>query len=58
MLMKFGSNVVCADSTHGTNSYDFYLTNLLVVDEYGEGIPVGWLISNNIFFKTIRKKGW
>ncbi len=30
MLRKFGSNVICMDSTHGTNSYDFYLTTVLV----------------------------
>ncbi len=46
MLKNFGSNAICMDSTHGTNSYDFHLTSILVVDEYGEGIPVGWMISN------------
>ena len=46
MLKKYGSNAVCVDSTHGTNSYYFNLTTILVVDEYGEGVPVGWLISN------------
>ena len=28
------------------NHYDFNLLTLLVVDEYGEGILVGWMISN------------
>ena len=35
------------DSTHGTNHYDFYLTTLLIVDEWGEGVPVAWLVSNH-----------
>ena len=36
------------DTTHATNQYDFLLLTLLVLvlDEYGEGIPVGWMISN------------
>ena len=42
----FCKNGICADTTHGTNHYDFNLLTLLVVDEYGEGIPVGWMISN------------
>ena len=59
-LKKFGSNIVCVDSTHGTTNYDFLLTTLVVVDEYGEGIPVAYLISNRVdtaiighFFHTI-----
>ena len=46
MLLKFGSEVVCMDSTHGTNVYDFYLVTILVLDDYGEGVPVAWLITN------------
>lgn len=38
--------VICADATHGTNSYDFQLVSVLVIDEFGEGFPVGWCISN------------
>ena len=48
MLIKFGSSAICMDSTHGTNCYDFNLMSLVVVDEYGEGIPVGWMISNRL----------
>ena len=40
------SNVVCVDATHGTNSYDFQLISLLVVDEVGEGFPAAWCLSN------------
>ena len=32
--------------THGANSYDFNLTAILVVDEFGEGYPTAWCISN------------
>ena len=46
MMCKFGSGAVCMDSTFGTNTYDFYLTTVLVVDEYGEGILVAWLVTN------------
>ena len=46
MCQKLGGNAVCIDSTHGTNIYDFKLVTMLVVDEYGEGIPVGWMIFN------------
>ncbi len=46
-MIKFGSNVICMDTTHGTNSYDFSLTFILVVDEFGEGIPVGWMLYSN-----------
>ena len=34
------------DSTHGTNGYDFNLITVMVIDEYGEGYPAAWCISN------------
>ena len=47
MFKKFGEGkVVCVDATHGTNAYDFKLITLLVVDEYGEGFPCTWCITN------------
>ena len=47
MLKCFASkNVVCIDDTHGTNAYNFYLTSLMVIDEFGEGFVVAWSISN------------
>jgi len=46
MLVKFGSNIICMDDTHGTNSYDFSLITLLVVDEFGEGCPAAWCLCN------------
>lgn len=29
MLQTFGKNIICIDSTHGLNSYDFELTTLM-----------------------------
>ena len=47
MLCKCGHNkIICVDDTHGTNSYDFNLTTILVVVEFGEGYPTAWCISN------------
>ena len=68
VLVKFCKNGICADTTQGTNHYDFNLLTLLVVDEYGEGIPVGWMISNREkkkkdmlviveFLKSIKSRG-
>ena len=34
------------DSTHGTNAYQFLLISVMVLDDYGEGIPVAWALSN------------
>lgn len=46
-MKKYGSNsVICVDATHGTNVYDFLLITVMVVDNYGEGIPVAWAISD------------
>ncbi len=57
------NRLVCIDATHGTNSYDFQLITLLVVDEFGEGFPVAWCLSNRTdetllihFFKSLREQ--
>ena len=47
MMTKYGGNIICIDSTHGTNMYDFLLVSVMVIDEHGEGIPVAWAISNH-----------
>ena len=51
MLKQFGPNVVCMDSTHGTNSYDFFLISLLVLDD----LAVCWIISNREDAAVIRQ---
>ena len=38
--------VICIDSTHGTNGYDFTLITIVVIDDFGEGFPVALCISN------------
>lgn len=38
--------IICMDATHGTNPYDFNLITVLVVDDYGECFPVGFLFAN------------
>ena len=57
------NRVVCVDATHGTNGYDFSLISVLVVDEFGEGFPVGWCLSNKQdqfllmnFFERLKEK--
>lgn len=67
MMCKFGSTCVCVDTTYiyiyVTNLYDFFLITLLVVDEYGEGVPVAWAIANREdttilteFFKAVKAR--
>ena len=64
LMKQFGhKKILCMDSTHGTNSYDFQLVTIIVVDEYGEGYPVAWCLSNREdqfalenFLKPIRKR--
>ena len=63
VLKKIGPDrIICIDDTHGTNSYDFHLTTVLIVDEFGEGYPTAWCLSNRIdcgtliyFFRAIKK---
>ena len=46
-MLQFGTNrIVCLDSTHGTTQYDFNLITVLVVDDFGEGNPVAFMICN------------
>ena len=63
MLIKYGNQCVCMDATHGTNAYDFNLITVLVVDSFGEGLPVAWAIANREdvtilveFLKTIKER--
>ena len=64
MAKKFGNNkVIFIDSTHGTTMYNFLLITVMVVDEFDEGVPIAWAISNREdqsvlidFFKSIKAK--
>ena len=62
MLYKQASEIICLDSTHCTNQYDFKLITLVVPDEFGHGYPVGYFISNKedtkslyYFFEAIKQ---
>ena len=55
--------VICIDATHGTNGYDFSLITIIVIDEYSEGYPVAWCISNRTdlslllhFFSAVKQR--
>ena len=66
MLQRYGSgemSVICVDSTHGTNGYDFHLTTVMVLDSNRQGFPVAFLYSNReteqifkLFFESIKAK--
>ena len=64
MAKKFGNNkVIFIDSTHSTTIYDFLLITVMVVDEFDEGVPIAWAISNREdqsvlieFFKPLRPR--
>lgn len=63
MLLKFAQNGICCDSTQDTNGYDFLLTTIHVIDEFGEGVPATWCISSQdvlttmvIFMNEIKKR--
>ena len=62
MALKFATNGVCIDATHATTGYDFLLTSVVVIDEYGEGFPVAWCLSNHedfthmcVFFEMVKR---
>ena len=63
MLTLFGGNVISCDSAHGTNSNNFLLHTILVLDEKWEGIGVAFMLSNQndkvvleVFLNVIKKK--
>lgn len=63
MLKRFGTHVVAIDSTHGLNPYNFELTTLVVIDEWGEGFPGACMLTNRkdtvifeVFFEKIKEK--
>ncbi|XP_055927953.1 uncharacterized protein LOC129959153 [Argiope bruennichi] len=42
----YGNEVLCIDSTHGTNKYNIQLTSLLIKDDNWEGFLVAFLWNN------------
>ena len=45
-MKRYGTKAILMDATHGTTQYDFQLISIVVIDDYGEGLPVAWAISN------------
>ena len=39
-------SVICIDSTHGTNSYDFLLTTVMVLDSNRQGFPAVFILDD------------
>lgn len=47
-LATHGKNgTICMDSTHGTAGYGYLLTSIVVVDDFGNGVPVAFCLSSN-----------
>ena len=38
LFQKHASTILCMDSTHGTNAYDFKVITCIVADEFGKGM--------------------
>ena len=55
MMKHFGEKLICMDATRGTNHYDFKLVTILVLDDFGEGVPVAWMISNKEDGATLKE---
>jgi hypothetical protein len=53
-IAKF-NRLLCLDSTHKTNRYDFNLFTLVAQNKFGQGIPVAFLISRNGKSETIKR---
>ncbi|XP_035215656.1 uncharacterized protein LOC118189203 [Stegodyphus dumicola] len=53
MMIKGCTEILCIESTHKTNQYDFYLLNLIVPDEFGCGYPVAHFITNFLDADTL-----
>lgn len=47
-LKKYGSDKICMDSTFGCNGYGLKTTAIVVVNEFGQGMPVVYIISNKL----------
>jgi len=66
MLQNQGNDqtsIICVDSTHGINSYNFLLTTMMVFDSNRQGFPAAFLYSNRAteetfqhFFQAIKAK--
>ena len=51
---KYASKLICINTTHGTTAYDFQLMTVLVINDFEEGIPVAWMVSNKESTDSLR----
>ena len=61
LLQQFGANVLCMDSTHGTNQYDFKLITVMVTDQFGQGVSFTYYCYGEIITSVSfaeRTVGW
>ena len=61
LLQQFGANVLCMDSTHGTNQYDFKLITVMVDDHFGQGVSFTYYCFDEIITPVSfagRMVGW
>ena len=45
-MQKFDGKDLCCDTTYGTAGYEFELNSLLPLNEFEEGVPVTFCLSN------------
>ena len=45
-MQKFDGKDLCCDTTYGTTGYEFELNSLLPLNEFEEGVPVTFCLSN------------
>ncbi|XP_050501349.1 uncharacterized protein LOC126881240 [Diabrotica virgifera virgifera] len=45
-LISFCQDKICIDGTHGLNQYGFQLYTIVIVEEYGSGVPAAFCFSN------------
>ncbi|EYB81600.1 hypothetical protein Y032_0378g286 [Ancylostoma ceylanicum] len=62
ILRRYSHKGVSIDDTHCTTRYSLKLTTLMVVDDYGRGLPAGFLLANKMdkeecvyFFEEVKK---
>ena len=53
-MQKFSKDGICCDTTHGSTGYDFKLTNLIVIDDFQEGVPVAFSLSNRETYELMK----
>ena len=56
-MLKYHASekVVYINGTHGTNAYGFYISTIMIMDEFGEGFAVAWSICNKNDTKAFAK---